>query len=141
MRVPLAIAGLLTCIVAVHGRQQDKPRVFVKESVSSELWAETGGLWGAFGGLMRGGARPQTAEIIKTFGERCPAVVVSTNQDLADYTVLLEHEGGKSIILKDNKYAVFKHNGDAIVSGSTRSLGNSVKDICKAIAQDRKSAQ
>src|SRR5262249_39398200 len=32
-------------------------------------------------------------------------------------------------------------SGDAIVSGSTRSLGNSVKDICKAIAQDRKSAQ
>ena len=140
MRVPLAIAGLLACVAIVHGQQQDKPRVFVKESVSSELWGETGGFWGGFGGQMRGGARPQTAEIVKTFGERCPAVVVTTNLDKADYIVLLDHEGGKSVILRDNKYALFNQEGDAIASGSTRSLGNSVKDLCKAIAQDRKTA-
>jgi|ERR1041385_1969155 hypothetical protein len=139
MRFPLALAGLLTCVTVVNGQQQDKPRVFVKESVSSELWAETGGFWGAFGGKAQGGARPQKAEIIKTFGERCPIIVVTMNQDKADYTVLLEHEGGKSIIVRDNKYALFNHDGDAIASGSTRSLGNSVKDICKAIAQTRKS--
>jgi len=32
--------------------------------------------------------------------------------------------------------AVFNGDGDAIVSHSTRSLGNSVKDACEAIAKD-----
>jgi hypothetical protein len=141
MRVALAFAGLLCCVAVIHGHQQEKPRVFVKESISSELWPETGGFWGAFGGRMQGGARPQTAEIIKTFGERSSTVVVTTNHDRADYTVLLEHEGGKSVILKDNRNALFKHDGDASASGSIRSLGNSVKDICRAIAQHRKAAQ
>jgi hypothetical protein len=137
MKIPLTVSGLLTCIAVANGQQHEKPRVFVKESVLSEVWAELGGFWGGFGGHSQGGARPQTAEIIKTFGERCPAVVATTNQDKADYTVLLEHEGEKSVFLKDNKYAVFNYDGDAIASGSTR-LGNSVKDICKAIAQNRK---
>ena len=37
---------------------------------------------------------------------------------------------------KDNKFVLFDANGDAIASGSTRSLGNAVKDACSAIRQD-----
>src|SRR5438105_12377518 len=80
--------------------------------------------------------RPQTAEIIKTFGERCPAVIVNNKQEKADYVVLLDHEGGKELISRDNKVVVFNKNGDSIMSRSTRILGNAVKDACATIAEN-----
>ena len=102
----------------------------------SQSWQMTGG-WalavGSGGGYSAGGARPQTAEIIKTFQERCPEVPITNERERADYVVLLDHEGGKAWVLKDNKVAVFGRDGTSIHSGSTRSLGNAVKDACKAI--------
>ena len=95
-----------------------------------------GGSSGGFGGADKGGARPQTAEIIKTFGERCPAVIVNNKQEKADYVVLFDHEGGKELISRDNKVVVFNKEGDSIMSHSTRILGNAVKDACAAIAED-----
>src|SRR5690349_15351581 len=50
----------------------EKPRVFITDSQSWEISGASGGTSGGFGGSVKGGARPQTAEIIKTFGERCP---------------------------------------------------------------------
>jgi len=50
--------------------------------------------------------------------------------------VLLQQEGGKDVISKDNKFAVFDNEGDSIASGSTRNLGNAVKDACAAITKD-----
>ena len=114
----------------------EKPRIFITDSKSWEMSGSGGGTSGAFGGGSSGGARPQTAEIIKTFGERCQNVVINNKQERADYIVVLDHEGGKGLILHDNKVAVFKRSGDAIFSHSTRSLGNSVKDSCDAIMKD-----
>jgi hypothetical protein len=112
----------------------DAPKVFVTDSKSWEMSGGGGGTSEGFGGASRGGARPQTAEIIKTFGERCPDVTVNMKQEKADYVVVLEHEGGKGILRKDNKVAVFNnHDGDSIFSHSTASLGSSVKDACAAI--------
>jgi hypothetical protein len=86
---------------------------------------------------MSGGARPQTAEIIKTFGQRCPDVTVNNIQQRTDYIVLLDHEGGKGALRHKNKVAVFARvSGDAIVSKSTLSLGGSVQDACEAINKD-----
>jgi hypothetical protein len=86
---------------------------------------------------MAGGARPQTAEIIKTFGERCPQVIINNIQAKADYVVLLDHEGGKGALRHKNKVAVFARvSGDSIVSKSTLSLGGSVQDACEAINKD-----
>jgi hypothetical protein len=86
---------------------------------------------------MAGGARPQTAEIIKTFGERCPGVMVNNIQAKTDYIVLLDHEGGKGALRHKNKVAVFARvSGDSIVSKSTMSLGGSVQDACEAIVKD-----
>jgi len=113
-----------------------KARVFITDSQSWQMTGNSGGSNGVYGGHESGGARPQTAEIIKTFGDRCPQVVVNNRQDKADYTVVLDHEGGKSILAHDNKVAVFNSDGDAVVSHSTRSLGNSVKDACEAITKD-----
>ena len=113
--------------------QTSKPRVFITDSKS---WEISGGFAGSSDGIAgggKGGARPQTVEIIKTFGERCPGVTVTMKQERADFVVLLDHEGGKGPLQKDNKIAVFNQEGDAIFSKSTRSLGNAVKDGCAAI--------
>jgi hypothetical protein len=86
---------------------------------------------------MAGGARPQTAEIIKTFGERCTEVKINNKQDRANYIVVLDHEGGKGVLRHRNKVAVFdKVSGDSIVSKSTLSLGGSVQEACEAIKRD-----
>jgi len=115
-----------------------KPRVYITDSQS---WAVSGGFGGTnegFGGGVQGGARPQTGEIIKTFGERCPQVIVNNKKERADYVVLLDHEGGKGIIRRDNKVAVVNKDGDVLYTGSTRSLGNAVKDACGAILGQRR---
>ena len=113
-----------------------KPRVFVSDSQSWQMSGSAGGSGGSFGAHSQGGARPQTAEIIKTFGERCPDVIVNNKAAKADYVILLDHEGGKGLALRDNKVAVFNGDGDTILSHSTRSLGNAVKDACEAIVKD-----
>ena len=112
-------------------------RVFITDSQSWSIAGSGGGANGAYGSTMAGGARPQTAEIIKTFGERCPQVVINNKQDKADYIVLLDHEGGKGYLRHKNKVAVFNRvSGDSIVSKSTLSLGGSVQDACEAITTD-----
>lgn len=113
-----------------------KIRIYVTDSQS---WEVTGG-WGASngsgGGATAGGARPQTAEIIKTFNQRCPEYTITNNKERANYAVILDHEGGKGVLRHRNKIAVFNRDGDAIFSNSTRELGNSVKDACAAITKD-----
>ncbi len=102
----------------------------------SDSWSMTGGFAGGgsgAAGVSTGGARPQTAEIIKTFGERCPDLKATMEKKKADYFVILDHEGGKGALRVDNKVVVFDSAGIGVYSGSTRMLGNAVKDACNAI--------
>lgn len=102
----------------------------------SDSWSMSGGFGGGGDvvvGASRGGARPQTAEIIKTFRERCSDLEVTMEKEQADYFVILDHEGGKGWIRRDNKVVVFDSSGISVLSGSTRSLGNAVKDACEKI--------
>ncbi len=133
MRTSLFLA-VVSFSLTVASVAQDRPattaptdaaRVFVTDSESWSVGGQSGGAGGAFGGSSSGGARPQTAEIIKTFGERCPQVKVNNKQE-RDYIVVLDHEGGKSILQHRNKVAVFNRvSGDSITSKSTLSLGGS----------------
>lgn len=96
-----------------------------------------GGGANSFGAESFGGARPQTAEIIKTFGQRCPEVIVNNQPDIANYIVELDHEGGKGLLRHKDKVAVFERlSGDNVMSRSTLSVGGSVKDACAGIIQD-----
>jgi hypothetical protein len=114
-----------------------KTRAFVTDSQS---WETRGGSsaggnkngWGA-SSWMSGGARPQTAEIIKTLNQRCPELTVTNNLAKADFVVTLDHEGGKGLLQHRNKIAVFNRDGDDIFSDSTRELGSAVKDACQAM--------
>jgi hypothetical protein len=108
----------------------------------SDSWSMSGGFAGGGGstvgavaGVTSGGARPQTAEIIKTFRERCPDLEATMEKEKADYFVILDHEGGKGWIRNDNKVVVFDSTGISVYSGSTRSLGNAVKDACNEIRE------
>ncbi len=134
MRVTLT-ALLFACAVTTICAAQN-PRIFITDSKSWEVSGGGGGTADGFGTAGGGGARPQTAEIIKTFSQRCPNVIVNNRQDKADYIVLLDHEGGKMELSRDNKVVVFNHDGDSIATSSTRVLGNAVKDACSAIGQD-----
>ena len=64
----------------------------------------------------------------------------TTRQDvclwISSCLLVLEHEGGKIFVRKDNKFALYNADGDAIASGSTRSLGNAVKDACEILIDD-----
>jgi hypothetical protein len=114
-----------------------KTRVLVTDSQSWETrgGGSAGGNRNGWGGSswQAGGARPQTAEIIKTLNQRCPELTVTSNLDRADFVLTLAHEGGKGALAHRNKVAVFNHEGDVIFSASTRELGNSVKDACHAM--------
>lgn len=149
MRKPLRLFLLLFVLPLAIGQQSptntaapatddaDKPRVFITDSQSWEYVSNAGGGNGAFAAHGAGGARPQTAEIIKTFGERCPHVVTNNKMEKSDYVVVLDHEGGKGVLRHRNKVAVFNRvSGDSIVSKSTLSLGGSVQDACEAITKD-----
>jgi hypothetical protein len=141
----LLLVGMTTAIAAQEATTPstpagvsgpgEKPRVFITDSQSWEMRGSAGGANGAFAAHSSGGARPQTAEIIKTFGERCPDVIVNNKQELADFIVLLDHEGGKGYLQHRNKVAVFEQqSGDVVISHSTLSLGGSVQEACKGIA-------
>ena len=133
-RFSFAFVGLFLLHLAALG--DDRPRVFITDSTSWEVKGSAGGSSSGFGSHTTGGARPQTAEIIKTFGERCPQAVVNNKKEVADYVVVLDHEGGKSVLAHRNKIAVFTQvTGDAIISKSTMSLGGSVQDACQAITK------
>lgn len=125
-----------------------KPRVYV---TSSDSWVTSGGFAGgasgdansfssASAGHFSGGSDPQTVEIIKNFMDKCPGVIVTQNRSNADYAVLFDREGGKrgtsgwnGLLRKVDKMAVFRKNGDAVFSESTRSVGTTVKNACSAI--------
>jgi hypothetical protein len=117
---------------------QDQPRIFITDSNSWETRSSAGGGANASGGgffaSSAGGARPQTAEVIKTFGQRCPQVLVNNRPLMSDYVVELDHEGGKGLLTHKDKIAVFvRTSGDSIFSKSTLSVGGSVQEACTAI--------
>jgi hypothetical protein len=128
MKTPLLLS--LTLISAALAQTPDRPRIFLEESNSWEMGGGAGAVGGTGGGAVSGGARPQTVELMKTFRERCPGVIITMDKAKADYVVVFDREGGKDLVRRDNKIAVFRNGGDLLHAGSTRSLGNAVKDAC-----------
>jgi hypothetical protein len=137
MKGVLAVFLCIAPLLMAQTPDANAARVFITDSQSWSIAGAGGGANGAYGSTVAGGARPQTAEIIKTFGQRCPQVVINNIQTKTDYIVLLDHEGGKGWARHKNKVAVFTRvSGDSIVSKSTVSLGGSVQDACEAITAD-----
>lgn len=136
----LAAAQPSPIVAPVAGAPQ--ARIYITDSNSWQVTSGGVSGSGAAGGVFgagaisssSGGARPQTAEIIKTFGQKCPQLIANNRPNMADYVVELDHEGGKSILSHKNKIAVFvRTSGDGIFSMSTLSVGGSVENACTAI--------
>lgn len=89
-------------VAAIPSEPSDgKVRVFVTDSESWETRGSGGGGgnsngWGAASSFS-GGARPQTAEIIKTLNQRCPELTVTDKLGKANFVIVLDHEGGKDL--------------------------------------------
>ena len=125
---------------SAYAQTNERPRVFIEDSESWEVKSDSiysttdkRGRVSIGGGGASGGAKPRTAEIMKRFAEQCPAVIVTSRKDRADFVVLLEHEGGKDLFNKDNKLAVFDREGDMVVSGSFSRPKKAVEVACNAI--------
>lgn len=79
----------------------EKLRIYV---TNSQSWSMYGSSWIHGSGsssdingssVSRGGANPQTVEVIKTFGERCPAGGVTNQPQSANYVVTWIMKAGK----------------------------------------------
>ena len=140
--VPVLV--LLACDAALSGTEnaveiparKERTRVFI---TASQSWSVGGWSpwWGLAGGT-GGGARPQTAEITKSFVKNCPEVIPTLDRTQAEFVLMVEHEGGKSVVRRDTKYAVFDAGGDHVASGSVRMVGTAVRKACEAITSAAK---
>lgn len=113
--------------------ENGKPLIYVSDSQSWLMGGGFGAGNGSGAGVTRGGSSPQTVEVIKTFGQRCPQVIVTENKKRAAFVILFDRESFKGFLRKRDKIAVFHNNGDVVYSNSVRSVGSAVKDACSAI--------
>src|SRR5688572_15588355 len=124
MKTCLRWFTLVVFVFSLDGTAADKPRVFITESESLQLSGDAsfGEAKGSL--LVTGGTSPQNIEVMKTFLQRCPGIIVTGNREKADYIVRLDHEEASPItpFVRGNKVAVFNKDQDLIYSGSTRLL-------------------
>src|SRR5579884_552347 len=130
------LAAVILCAFAVTAVAADKPRVFITESCAPQASADAtaGDAKGELNFI--GGTSPQSMEVMKAFVRQCPAVVVTSSRDKADYIVVLDHEepNPTTLFVHGNKVAVFNRGNDLIYTTSTHLLGSAVKGACAAIA-------
>lgn len=110
-------------------------RVFVE---ANESWETAGGILGnrdGLGGGTRGGARPQRAEVMKALRKlpECAGFGVTLVRDKADFTLLLDYDGGKMFFEKDSKVALFDPTGDLIHTESRTTVNAAVRGACLAM--------
>jgi hypothetical protein len=112
--------GQVTPTPGAPGPLANKPRVFL-QSVSH------GNQWNA--------ARDQSMEMSKDFEKNCPEVRISINQQMADYTVALNHiEVG---FARDNQFQIANKDGDLISKTKEGgSIAGGVKKVCALILAD-----
>jgi hypothetical protein len=112
--------GQVTPSPGAPGLLAKKPRVFL-QSVSH--------------GNQQNAARDQSMEMSKDFEKDCPQVRITLNQQMADYTVALNHiEVGFS---RDNQFQIANKDGDLI--SKTKEGGridSGVKKACALILAD-----
>jgi hypothetical protein len=97
-----------------------KPRVFLQSASKGNQWSA---------------ARDQTMEMSKDFEKDCPDVRITINQQVADYTVVLNHiEFGFS---RDNQFQIANKDGDLISKTKEGgSIDGGVKKACRIILDD-----
>lgn len=97
-----------------------KPRVFLQSSSHGNNWNSR---------------RDQSMEMSKDFEKACPDVRITLNQQMADYTVALNHiEHG---FARDNQFQIAARNGDLLsTTKEGGSINGGVKKACHQILAD-----
>ncbi|MGB6832293.1 MAG: hypothetical protein WCA94_02615 [Candidatus Acidiferrum sp.] len=107
-------------VAAPVGDHSKPPRVYL-DSVSK--------------GSNRNSDRDQSMEMSKDILKTCPDLVITINQQAADYTIRLNHiEHG--LIVRDNQIQVFNKDGDLMQNKEGGSIKGNVKQVCQLIHQD-----
>jgi hypothetical protein len=86
------------------------------------------------GASAAGLSRPdrQTAEIVRTFGQTCSNVVVTSRREAAAFTVVLEYKSGNLLHRGGSRMVVFDRAGDMVYGASERALGKALRGFCMA---------
>jgi hypothetical protein len=129
----LVMSGFVTTYLL--GAPPSKPRVFIAETTAPQVSGDAS-VGDAQGSLaLTGGNSAQSVEVMRAFGRYCPAVVITSNRDKADFLVQFDHEAinPTTPFTHGNKVAVFNKNEDLVYSNATRILSTAVKGACAAI--------
>jgi hypothetical protein len=119
-RVMTAALIALTFCLTGSAFAQDKPKVFIQSESS---------------GSNRNAARNQTIEMSKDFQKDCPGVKITIRQDLADYSLILNHiEHG--MFVRDNQIEVADKDGSLLTTRERGSIKNNTKFACELILSD-----
>lgn len=104
----------------VSAQSANKPRVFLQS---------------ASHGNNQNARRDQSMEMSKDFEQVCPAVRITLNQPMADYTVALNHiESG---FARDNQFQIADKSGDLLSNTKEGgSIKSGVKKACNVILAD-----
>jgi hypothetical protein len=103
--------------INVDTQTNDRPRVFLRSQSFGNRWSAV---------------RDQSMEMAKDFGNICPAVQITMNEEKADFTVGLNHiEVG--LLGRDNQVQVYDKDGDLISGKEGGSILNGVKNACVLI--------
>jgi hypothetical protein len=96
------------------------PRVFLQSASHGNTWAAR---------------RDQSMEMSKDFQKVCRGVRVTLNQQMADYTVLLNHIE-LDLFGRDNQMQIADKNGDLLETKEGGSIKGGVKKVCDLILAD-----
>ena len=132
MNTTLAVGALLALGTVLAA---EKPRVFITESRALNLTNDAAAGDAKSALSFTGGNTPQSLDVIKSFTQRCPEVIVTGDREKAEYVVRLDHEAinPTTPFVRGNKVAVFDKSSDLVYTSSTRILGSVVKGACAAI--------
>jgi hypothetical protein len=98
----------------------DRPRVYLRSQSFGNQW---------------NAARNQSMEMAKDFGKLCPAVVITINEQKADFTIDLNHIE-RGAVVRDNQIQVYNKDGDLISGKEGGSIMGGVKNACILITSE-----
>jgi hypothetical protein len=121
---------------------QDRPRVFVQGKGSENMATNGSGVggrhWGTWGSKSTVDSHDESMEVTKDLQKNCSSVVVTLNQNNADYTVMLNRESkqNRGLLRSNSQVQVANRLGDVLGTKATHTVGNAAKDACELIVAD-----
>ena len=133
---------LAVLFISALALAQDKPRVFVQGKGSEDMTSSGSGgggrYWGAWGSKSTVDSHDESMEVTKDLQKNCSGVLVTLNQNNADYTVMLNRESkhNRGLLRSNSQIQVANRLGDVLGTSATHTVGNAAKDACELIVAD-----